>query len=79
MSAAASELGQLTPNCATPRPTNGLFLFDPAQLAFGNEPAFSAQGTHHTIFDDLLAKAPEQAFLGFVWPKGNSRQFLLTS
>ena len=45
---------------------DGLFLLNTAIFAFGNEPAFSADGAQHSTLDDLLAEALQQLLLRFI-------------
>ena len=45
---------------------NCLFLFHAAQFAFGNEPAFTADSTEYTAFNDLFTEPLEELVLRFV-------------
>src|SRR4030043_439905 len=50
----------------SPDAANGLFLLDPAQLAFRNEPALAAYCAQDPAFGNFLAKAFEHGVLRLV-------------
>ncbi len=50
----------------SPDAANGLFLLNPAQLAFRDEPALAANCAQDTAFGNLFAKALEQRVLRLV-------------